>query len=148
MQVVSDPYNGGVNPKAIPGADVLYTLTIANTGGGTVDSNSIEVVDPVPANTRLFLGDLGGAGSGPLAFANGTPSSGLTWTYTSLASATDDLEFSNNGGSTWTHVPTADVNGYDTSATTHIRMRPKGTMAGASGGGNPSFQLRFRVRVN
>ena len=66
----------------------------------------------------------------------------------SLASATDDLEFSNNGGSTWTHVPTADLNGYDTSGTTHIRMRPKGTMAGASAGGSPSFQLRFRVRVN
>ncbi len=148
MQVTSDPYNGGVNPKAIPGADVLYTLTIANTGGGTVDNNGIAVVDPVPANTRLYLGDLGGAGSGPVAFANGSPASGLTWTYTSLASGTDDLEFSNNGGSTWTHVPTADPGGYDTSGTTHIRMRPKGNMAGASGGGNPSFQLRFRVRIN
>jgi hypothetical protein len=45
-------------------------------------------------------------------------------------------------------VPTADANGYDTSGTTHIRMRPKGTMAGTGASGTPSFQLRFKVRVN
>jgi uncharacterized repeat protein (TIGR01451 family) len=146
--LVSDPVNGTVNPKRIPGALVDYTLLVTNTGEGTVDDNGIAVIDAVPANTRLYLGDLGGAGSGPVAFVNGSPASGLTWTYTSLASGTDDLDFSNNGGSTWTHVPTADPGGYDTSGTTHIRMRPKGTMAGASAGGNPSFQLRFRVRIN
>jgi uncharacterized repeat protein (TIGR01451 family) len=148
MQVVSDPFNGGTNPKAIPGSEVLYTLQIANSGGGSVDDNTIAVVDPIPANTKLFLGDLGGAGSGPIAFVDGTPSSGLAWTYTSLASGADNLDFSSNGGATWTHVPVADGAGYDTTGTTHIRMRPQGTMAGNTGGGNPSFQLRFRVRVN
>lgn len=147
VAVTSDPYNGSVNPKAIPGADVLYTLQVTNTGGGTTDPDTVSVVDPIPANTRLFVGNLGGPGSGPVAFVDGSPSSGLAWTYTSLASATDDLEFSNNGGTTWTHVPVADASGFDTSGTTHIRMRPKGTMAGA-GSGNPSFQLRFRVRIN
>jgi uncharacterized repeat protein (TIGR01451 family) len=148
LQVVSDPFNGASNPKAIPGADVLYTLQIANTGGGAADNNSIAVVDPVPASTRLFLGDLGGAGSGPVAFVDGSPASALTWTYSALGSGADDLEFSNNGGATWTHTPAADGNGYDTSGTTHLRMRPKGAMAGNTGAGNPSFQLRFRVRVN
>lgn len=146
--VVSDPYNGGTNPKAIPGADVQYTLQVANAGGGSTDANSVSVIDPIPANTRLFVGNLGGAGSGPVAFVDGTPSSGLNWTFTSLASGADDLEFSNNGGTIWTHVPVADGNGYDTSGTTHIRMRPKGAMAGSGGGGNPSFQLHFRVRIN
>ena len=108
----------------------------------------VAVIDPIPANTRLCLGDIAGPGSGPVQFVNGSPSSNLTWTYSSLASGTDDLEFSNNGGSTWTHTPIADGNGFDISGTTHIRMRPKGTMPGNSGSGNPSFQLRFRVRVN
>jgi uncharacterized repeat protein (TIGR01451 family) len=146
--LVSDPFNGTINPKHIPGAVVDYTLLIANTGPGTVDADGVAVVDPIPGNTKLFLGDLGGVGTGPVAFTNGSPSSGLTWTFTSLASPADDLEFSNNGGSTWTHTPAADVSGYDTSGTTHIRMRPKGTMAGNTGDGNPSFQLRFRVRIN
>lgn len=146
--LVSDPFNGTVNPKHIPGAVLDYTLLIANTGPGTVDLDSVAVVDPIPPNTRLFLGELGGAGSGPVAFVNGSPSSGLTWTFTSLSNPGDDLDFSSNGGSTWTHTPSADGSGYDTSGTTHIRMRPKGTMAGKTGSGDPNFQLRFRVRIN
>jgi uncharacterized repeat protein (TIGR01451 family) len=147
VQVISDPYNIANNPKAIPGAVIEYSLQIANSGGGSVDNNTVRVVDPIPANTRLFLGDLGGAGSGPVAFVNGTPSSGLNWTYTSLGNGSDDLEFSLDG-SNWGHLPVADASGYDTTGTKHIRMSPKGTMAGNTGSGNPSFQLRFRVRID
>jgi len=147
MQVFSDPFNGTSNPKAIPGAEILYTLQITNSGGGAVDNNTIQVTDPIPTNTRLFLGDLGGAGSGPVAFVNGSPSSGLTWTYTALGHGSDDLEFSLNG-TNWNHLPVADVSGYDTTGTKHIRMSPKGQMAGNTGSGNPSFQLRFRVRID
>ena len=144
--LVSDPVNGFVNPKHIPGAVVDYTLLITNTGQGTADPDSVAVVDPVPANTKLFLGNLSGAG--PVSFVNGTPSSGLTWAYASLSDLTDDLDFSSDGGMNWNHLPVADGSGYDISPTTHIRMRPRGTMAGSSGSGNPSFQLRFRVRID
>jgi hypothetical protein len=41
----------------------------------------------------------------------------------------------------------ANANGCDP-AVTHIRVRPKGTMAAASGAGNPFFEVSFRVRVN
>ena len=34
---LSDPENGTANPKAIPGAIVLYTLDVTNTGVGAVD---------------------------------------------------------------------------------------------------------------
>jgi len=146
--VVSDPVNGTVNPKRIPGAVIDYTLSIANTGEGTVDPDGVAVVDPIPASTRLFVGDLGGAGSGPVDFVNGSAPSGLTWTYAALGHGADDLDFSNDGGTTWTHVPAPDAAGFDISGTTHLRMRPKGTLAGSTGGGNPSFQLRFRVRID
>ena len=141
----SDPINGSTNPRAIPGGVKLYTLTVRNQGAGTVDNNSVSIVDKVPANTRLFVGNLGAPGSGPVAFVNGSPSSALTWTFTALNSVTDDLDFSNNGGTTWTYVPVPDGNGYD-AAVTDIRMRPKGLMPGGAGG--PSFQLQFRVVVN
>jgi uncharacterized repeat protein (TIGR01451 family) len=39
--VVSDPFNGTTNPKAIPGAIVEYVITIANGGGSDADSVSI-----------------------------------------------------------------------------------------------------------
>jgi len=145
VQIVSDPVNGTTNPKSIPGSIQLYTLRVTNQGALGLDNNGVNVVDAIDANTKLFVGDLGGAGSGPVAFTNGAPSSGLTWTFTALNSLTDDLEFSNDNGITWTYAPTADADGCD-AAITHIRMQPKGTMPG-NGGGNPYFELRFRVRV-
>jgi len=136
----SDPQNLLVNPKEIPGGFVNYTVLVSNPSASTIDSNSIIIIDATPASLQLFVGNVSG-GSGPILFTNGSPVSGLTYTYTSLASTTDDLEFSNNGGSTWTYVPTLDANGVDTTVT-HMRVKPKGTMA--AGG---SFNLTFRYRV-
>ncbi|MBC7983955.1 MAG: right-handed parallel beta-helix repeat-containing protein [Candidatus Obscuribacterales bacterium] len=145
VQVISDPINGATNPKSIPGASQLYALRVSNQGAVGLDNNSVAIVDAVDANTKLFVGDVGAAGSGPIAYSDGAPSSALTWTFTALNSATDDIEFSNDAGTTWTYVPTADVDGCDV-AVTHIRLRPKGTMPG-NGSGDPYFDLRFRVLV-
>ena len=140
----SDPYNGTSNPMNIPGAEVLYNLRVTNTGSGSVDSDTLFVTDPIPTNTELYVGDLGAGGSGPIVFVQGSPTSNLTFTYTSLSSATDDVEFSNNGGTTWTYVPTAP---YDLNVN-RIRLNPKGTMAGSTAlNPNPYFELRFRVRI-
>ncbi len=143
VSVTNDPVNGATNPKNIPGAEVLYNLRVTNTGSGTVDNNTTVITDPIPANSDLFVGDLGATGSGPIVFVQGTPTSNLTWTFTSLASLTDDVDFSNDNGTTWTYVPTPP---YD-AAVNRLRFNPKGAMAGASGGTNPFFELRFRVRI-
>jgi uncharacterized repeat protein (TIGR01451 family) len=139
-QVYSDPKNGTSNAKAIPGATMTYTLTVANPGAGTVDTNSIVVIDATPANLQLFVGDLT-AGAGPLLFQNGSLPSGLTFSYVSLSSLTDDVDFSKDGGTTWTYVPTPNASGVDT-AVTHLRIKPKGVMAGLS-----SFTLQLRYIV-
>jgi uncharacterized repeat protein (TIGR01451 family) len=137
--VFSDPFNGAINPKRIPGALVTYAIVAANGGLVAADANSVFVLDAVPANTDLFVGDLGGPGSGPVAFA--ALGSGLTYTFTSLASATDDVGFSGDGGATFSYTPTPNANGVDP-AVTHIRINPKGSFNAAS-----SCQLQFRVRV-
>jgi hypothetical protein len=146
VQTFSDPVNTTSNPKSIPGSVKTFVVRITNQGAGPVDNNAVSIVDPIPANTRMFVGDIGAPGSGPVVYQNGTPSSALTWTFTSLASLTDDIDFSNDGGATWTYVPTAGADGTD-AAVTAIRLRPKGTMPG-NGGGNPYFELQFRVLVN
>ncbi|HEX8512125.1 MAG TPA: hypothetical protein VF688_03370, partial [Allosphingosinicella sp.] len=134
----SDPLNNTANPKLIPGSYVHYTVTVANPGGLPVTSGTILITDSTPANLSLYVANLPGA-TGPLVFAAG--SSGATYTFSGLASTTDDLEFSNNGGSTWTYVPTANGAGADP-AITHMRIRPKGTMAAGS-----SFTLNFGYLV-
>jgi hypothetical protein len=75
----------------------------------------------------------------------GVPTSGLTYTFVSLASAADSLEFSSDGGTTWTYTPVPDGNGAD-AAVTHFRIRPTGAFA-ANSGSAPSFTQRFRMRV-
>ena len=106
-----------------------YSVIVSNTAIGAVDNNSTFVIDPVPANTDLFVGDAGGPGSGPVAFSNGTPPSGLTYTFTSLASVTDDVSFSNDGGVTYNYTPVPNGNGVDPNVT-HLRINPKGVFSG------------------
>lgn len=135
----SDPQNGTTNPKLIPGGVAQYTISATSPADYSVTNNSIALVDATPANTALVVTDIGGAGSGPAGFTAG--GSNLTYSFASLASTTDDIEFSNNGGATYAYTPVAGANGTDP-AVTHVRLRPKGTMAASS---SFSFNLRYRV---
>jgi uncharacterized repeat protein (TIGR01451 family) len=47
--VFSDPFNNTTNPKAIPGAIVQYTITVANSG--STSATGVTVSDPIPTNT-------------------------------------------------------------------------------------------------
>lgn len=147
VATLSDPIGGTANPKSLPSARKRYSVAVRDAGNArAIDSNTVAVVVPVPANTRLYVRDLGATGSGPVQFVNGTPASGLTYTYASLASSTDDLDFSNNGGGTWTYVPTPDANGVD-GAVTHVRVRPKGQPTCTATATPGNFELRFDVAI-
>ena len=147
LTTVEDPINNTTNPKAIPGGQVLYTLSIANQGPGAVDNDSVVVTDAIAADVCMKVVDLGVAGSGPVAFQDGTPSSNLTYSFVSLADPADDLEFSSDGGASFTHMPTANAQGCDP-AVTHIRILPKGTLPADTGSGSPQAEFTFRVVVN
>ncbi|MCB2055916.1 MAG: DNRLRE domain-containing protein [Geminicoccaceae bacterium] len=147
LTVESDPIDGASNPHAIPGAHVLHRVTVVNDGVGSPTVDTVTVEEAVPAETALFVGDLGGGGSGPVLFVDGAPSSGLTYSFTALASGADDVEFSDDGGVTWSYVPIPDAQGFDPGVTA-FRVRPRGTLAPESGGSSPSFRLDFRVKVD
>lgn len=140
VQVVSDPVNGASNPRAIPGATMRYTIGVTNQGLGTVDSDTVVVTDVVPANSALFVDTTAGD---PIRFIDGATPSGLAFNYVS------DVTFSNQagGGPPFSYVPIPDAQGFD-AAVTGFRVAPSGTMNGASGGNNPSFNVQFRTRVD
>ena len=132
--VASDPVNGSVNPKAIPGAQIVYSITIQNTGPSTVDNNSLFIVDVLPAQIRV------GTAASPT-FVQGTPSSGLTLTPSS------DIRFSNSATAptsfaSCNYTPTS---AYDP-AVRFVCINPKGVMAGSSGS-PPSFTVAFRSQL-
>lgn len=138
----SDPVNGeSNNAKAIPGALMLYTIIVTNTGGGAVDANTVTITDPIPANTAFYLGSDGAIS--PVTFIPGD--SGLTYTFFGLSDDSDDLDFINSGGSVF--EPTLDpVTGCDDNIKS-IRINPKGIFNPSTGMPHPSFQLQFKVRV-
>jgi len=54
--VISDPINGGSDPKSIPGAIIEYTITLANAAGAGAPATSIAVSDSL--NTEITNGTL------------------------------------------------------------------------------------------
>jgi len=52
--VVSDPFNGTTNPKAIPGAIVEYVVTVAN--GGASDADAVSVTDDIDTDVVFIAG--------------------------------------------------------------------------------------------
>jgi uncharacterized repeat protein (TIGR01451 family) len=146
VETLLDPTNGSSNPKAIPGAVVQYTIMSSNSGFAATDTDSVTITDSIPANTEMFVGDIAASGSGPLAFIDGSTSSALSYTFSALGSNTDDLEFSSDGGATYTYTPVPDADGYDSNVT-HFRGLTGGAFAASNGVNNPSFSFQFRVRV-
>jgi len=144
--VISDPVNNTTNPKAIPGAFVEYVLQAKNEGDGAADNNSIQLTDAIPSNTALYVNDISGAGTGPIRFVDGSPSSGLSYNFSSLSSTTDHLSFSNDNGASYNYSPSADADGVDSSVT-NIKMNTNGAFNAKTGTTAPNFKFLFRVRV-
>lgn len=146
VETLSDPANGTSNPKAIPDAVMQYTITSTNSGFGAADADSVTVTDSIPINTEMFVDDIAGAGSGPLAFIDGSTPSALAYSFVALGSTADDIEFSNDGGGTYNYTPVPDADGYDSNVT-HFRGLTSGAFAASNGVNNPGFSFQFRVRV-
>ena len=132
--VISDPINGTINPKLIPGAIVEYAITVRNVGAARPDSASVIITDLMPAEMAFATGT-------PVTFTNGSPTSGL-----SSFNATTMVSFSSSTGGTgpFNYAP---VGPFDPDVRA-IRITPAGRMNAASNGtSQPSFTIRFRAQV-
>ena len=141
VQIVSDPVNLAVNPKAIPGAVMLYTVYVQNSDYGTVDSGTTVITDPIPANTEMCVSNT--CSNPPVTFAcSAAPSCGLTYAYGSAVTYSSAV----GGGAPYTYTPVPDAAGFDP-AVTGVRINPSGTLAGSGVAPFPNFTLYFKVRV-
>jgi uncharacterized repeat protein (TIGR01451 family) len=144
VQVIQDPVNGTTNPKYIPGADALYTLTVTNTGTGPADSNTLTIFDAIPLNTELFVGNL--SGGAPYGFTPGT--STLTCPFTALGNTTDCIDFSSDTlavtdpAKTWNYTPV----GPNDPNVKFIRFKLTGAMA-SNTTTPPNFSITVQVKV-
>lgn len=146
-QVISDGAGRSAPvAKAIPGATVLYRLSITNQGDGVTDLiPGLSIVDPIPEQTSLCVANPCAQGLNPIQFLNapgGTSDSGLIFNYAS------DVEFSKSTGAPFTYgaTLTPDTDGYD-QGVTRIRISPSGEFNAASSLSPAGFEILFRVKV-
>ncbi|MEZ5945473.1 MAG: GEVED domain-containing protein [Hyphomonas sp.] len=141
---IYDP--NGLGLYALPGNDVLYTITVSNTGAGPADTDSVFLADRIPDQVDFWNGDVdsGGpdthAGIDPVGFSQANGAS-LSFDYAT------DVAFSTSATAPTTFGDcTAEVvdDTYRPDLT-FICFNPKGAMA--AGDPDPSFSVTFRGRI-
>ena len=136
-QTTWDPISGTSSPKAIPGSRQRVSVTLTNPDLVPTD-DGVTVVVPI-ATRQSFAPD----GDGTTGGSNGiraTTGTGTTLTYTDPASTTDDVDFSADGGATWSFVPGS--GGPPQVRADTIRFRPRGPLAAGA-----TFVLSFPVQT-
>lgn len=128
-----DPGAAGV--YMVPGEDVVYTISVENTGVFAVTADSLQIVDIMPAELAFYNGDFdpGSPGMGPFSFAGGA--TGVT------CCASGDREYSSSASAppTYGYAP---ASGYDDDVN-FIRLTPKGVLDPGE-----SIEISFRARIN
>ena len=155
VSVINDPINGTTNPKAIPGAELQYSINAINTGRGRSDAGTIILQDQIPANSELYIGNLTctnrgpGTGLGPVCFNDGNNpnESGLTYNFVALNSSSDHISFSQDG-TDFNYEPVDGGDGYD-STVRYIRITPTGEYNNQPKNSTvePEFNFTYQVKL-
>ena len=135
---VWDPTASGL--YSLPSNDVIFALTVTNTGNGYTDPNSVFLADSIDSDMVFYNGDIDDDGpeTNPVSFVDN--GSGLNFSYGS------DIAYSNlvakpTAFSACIYSPTA---GYDTNVR-HVCVRPSGQLS--PGVSNSDFTIKFRARI-
>ena len=124
----SAPATGTYGAFNIPGNDVIYTLTVTNSGGSPVDASTVVLTDALPPNAVFRNSAFDGTTSLPVKVVSAGG--------TGLASA--DITYSKVADATYTYTP---ASGYDAQVD-GIRIAPTGELAA-----NSTLQLQFVARI-
>ena len=139
---VWDPNDEGL--YAIPGTEMLYTISVENTGTGPIDSGSIFLVDNLPSEVAFWNGDIdaGGPDSFPVTAAVGFEQINGTGM---IFNPSTDLGYSTDT------VPPADfsqctiiaLDGTFREDFNYVCFKPQGSL----GNGTPAPKLNFSFRA-
>lgn len=88
VTIVSDPFNGTANPKAIPGATLRYDITVTVSGSGT--AAGVVISDPIPSTATYTANTLRLNGA-PLSDTSGDDSGSIGGTPTALTVTLGDM---------------------------------------------------------
>ena len=143
-EVQNDPVNGISNPKAIPNAQIRYTIEVQNSGSSPTETDTLSITDQIPDDVRL---QFAAGGGNPITLND--PDGNLSFTYTSLTSTTDDVEFYNNNGTTLIVTPTVDAQNVDSTVPPidQIRVNFDGFLDNSLTAPFPIFSIEFDTEL-
>lgn len=124
----SAPASGALGAYNLPDNDVVYTLTVTNAGGSTVDAGSIVISDVMPANFAFKNSAFDGTTALPVKLVG---SAGVTV-------GSGNIAYRKTGTTTFDYVP---ASGYDP-LIAEIKVTPSGTMAA-----NSTFAIQFSGKI-
>ena len=124
-------FSGNTTAYAVPGSDVVYDITVENTGSGPVDNNTIVIIDAMPPEVSFMTGSV--------SFTDND--SGLTFTPAT------DLAFSKaaTAPANFTACTDTPTGTYDPDIT-FICLAPKGSMSEGTITSS-SFTVEFQAAV-
>lgn len=123
-----DPVSGATNPRVLPSAKVRTTIALSNPDIVAIDAASLVIDVPTANKTAIALDGDGTSGQVVQTTAGG---SGLTLSYGGPSASNDNVEFSSDGGATFTYMPVAGSASSQAAVTT-VRLKPQGSMAPGS----------------
>ena len=138
---VYDPAGTG-DQYAIPGNDVIYSISITNSGNIAIDNNSLFLVDNFPSDIVFYNGDIDGAGpeTDPVIMeTTGTP--GITFDYNNDVRFSDSTTAPANIGQC---SYSAAANSYDPNVR-FICFKPQGSFAATDP--DSTIVIKFRARI-
>jgi uncharacterized repeat protein (TIGR01451 family) len=160
VKVINDPINLTVNPRAIPQAEVTYTIKAVNSGRGKSDLDSIFIEDEIPENSQLFINNLDcnnldteltlvNDNNGPVCFLTGASpnESGLVLFFDPADPANDNIWFA-KADRNFNYQPSS-ITEYDPDVR-FIRMQLNGELNNQGKGSTdePKFGLTYKVRID
>ena len=132
---------------AIPGSDVVYSISVTNSGSSPTDTDSMEIIDNMPPEISFWNGDIDFGG--PDNFSDTTPvaleqssGAGLTFDYNT------DVRFG-FGGTAPADFDSCTALAPDNTYRDDVKficLNPKGALNG--GDPTPTFSVNFRARIN
>ncbi len=120
--VINDPFNGATDPKAIPGAELEYSITLNNSG--SVDAEAVLVTDIIAADLTLLTGQYNGGASDVRVEVGTTP----TVVFCSADAGDLDADGCGLTGSTLEVAPGGGVTVGTTTASNPVRVLFRATI--------------------
>ena len=144
-KIRTDTINADGSDFGLPGAIVIYLITVTNTGNSAPNEGSVIVTEELPNELDVVLADFSGSGTGPVLFTDGTPATNLSCPFGGFSDMSDCFSFSFDGID-FTYQPSDSGDGTDPNVR-FVRIIPTGFMNGDTGSGAPSFTLGLKTKI-